>query len=81
MDQSLRVISAFAILASQPCWAYLDPGTGSILIQGLLAAIAAAGVTMRFYWDRVVGFFKRNEQPIDGAQDQEDAAKSDSSAD
>ena len=37
-------------------YGYLDPGTGSALIQGLIAAIAAIGLTLKVYWHRVLGF-------------------------
>ena len=33
--------------------AYLDPGSGSVLLQLLLGGIAAVGVTARLYWRRV----------------------------
>ena len=42
-------------------FAYIDPGTGSILIQGLIAAIAAIGVTLKLYWHRFVAYFKRGK--------------------
>lgn len=38
--------------------AYLDPGTGSILLQGLIAAIAAAITYCSLYWHRVKEFFR-----------------------
>ena len=34
--------------------AYLDPGTGSILLQALAAAVLAAGV----FWRRIITFVK-----------------------
>ena len=34
--------------------AYLDPGTGSILLQALAAAVLAAGV----FWQRITNFIK-----------------------
>ena len=37
--------------------AYLDPGTGSALIQGIIAAIAALGVSLKLYWHRIIRFF------------------------
>lgn len=33
--------------------AYLDPGTGSMLLQGVLAAIAIIGATLKLYWHRL----------------------------
>jgi len=37
--------------------AYLDPGTGSILVQSLLAGIAGAAAVVSLYWQRVKRFF------------------------
>ncbi len=44
--------------------AYLDPGTGSILIQGLIAGIAAAALVIKTYWYRIKSFFAK-DQPND----------------
>ncbi|MBI4006191.1 MAG: hypothetical protein HY356_05945 [Gammaproteobacteria bacterium] len=38
--------------------AYIDPGTGSLLIQGLLATIAGAIVAIKIYWHRILTFFR-----------------------
>ncbi len=47
-------------------FAYIDPGTGSALIQGLIAAIAAVGVTLKLYWHRFISLFHRKAaQPQD----------------
>lgn len=47
-------------LSSTEVHAYLDPGTGSILIQGLIAAIAGGLFTLRIYWQKVRNFFSRS---------------------
>ena len=39
--------------------AYIDPGTGSMLIQGLLAAVAAGAVAIGIFWRRLKGFWGR----------------------
>ncbi len=39
--------------------AYIDPGTGSMIIQGLLAAVAAGAVAIGIFWHRLKGFFGR----------------------
>jgi uncharacterized membrane protein SpoIIM required for sporulation len=52
------------ILLSSDAHAYLDPGTGSLLLQGLLAAIAVAAAAAGLYWNRILLFFgirKRND--------------------
>lgn len=48
----------------EPTLLYIDPGSGSILLQALVAAIAGFGVVLKFGWRRVLGFFgiKRKEK-------------------
>ena len=46
-----------ALIYSTPAFAYLDPGTGSILLQGLIATVAGIIVAARLYWQRVKAFF------------------------
>jgi hypothetical protein len=47
--------------------AYIDPGTGSILLQGLIATFAAAAAAAGVYWERIKNFFMRRgrETPTD----------------
>ena len=40
---------------------YIDPGTGSLILQGLIGAFAVAAVTLRGYWYRVKAFFRRGK--------------------
>jgi hypothetical protein len=37
---------------NEPAWAYLDPGTGSMMLQLLLGGIAGAMVVGKLYWHR-----------------------------
>ncbi len=42
---------------------YLDPGSGSAIISGIIAAVAAAGVAIKLYWYRflrILGFGKKS---------------------
>ena len=52
------VVSTISVWPSES-FAYIDPGTGSILIQGIIGAIAAIGVTLKLYWHRIVALFRR----------------------
>ncbi len=48
--------------------AYIDPGTGSLLLQGLIAGIAAGAYTLKLYWYKIKGFFLRkndNEKELE----------------
>lgn len=40
-------------IEAQIQFAYLDPGVGSLLIQGLIAVFAAGAVALRVYWDKI----------------------------
>jgi cation transport ATPase len=39
--------------------AYLDPGTGSMLVQGVLATIAAVFVSVKVFHRRIASYFGR----------------------
>jgi hypothetical protein len=46
--------------------AYLDPGSGSMIIQMILGGAAAVAVGARFYWKRFLSFLgirKTSENP------------------
>ena len=36
---------------------YLDPGSGSMLIQIIIAAVLGAGVAVRVFWKNIKAFF------------------------
>ncbi len=49
--------------------AYLDPGSGSMLLQILLGGIAAVGVAAKLYWNRITAMFTtRRQKPGDAEQ-------------
>jgi hypothetical protein len=56
-------ISLFAPLAH----AYLDLGTGSMVLQALLGGVAGLVVIGRLYWNRFLAFFRRGKVEGDDA--------------
>ena len=42
--------------------AYLDPGTGSVLLQAIVGGVAAAAVTAKLYWRRLTRVFRRDAE-------------------
>jgi predicted membrane channel-forming protein YqfA (hemolysin III family) len=45
---------AVLLLGSSPsAFAYLDPGTGSMLLQVILGGIAAVGVALKLFWHKI----------------------------
>lgn len=37
-----------------PAQAYIDPGTGSFVVQGIIAAVVGAGFALKVFWKRIV---------------------------
>ena len=50
---------------------YLDPGSGSFLIQLLIAGLAGAGIAIAVSWGRIKRFFSK-KKPVDADKDDED---------
>lgn len=65
---------AVALLLPTSAYAYLDPGAGSALIQGILGAVAAIGVALKLYWHRILKFLglrKYKDKVEDNAGEEE----------
>ena len=58
-----------------PAYGYIDPGTGSLIIQSIIGAIAAIGVTMKLYCHKLKVFFAGKPKVDDS--DTEEGQKSD----
>ena len=59
------LLFATVLSVNAPAHAYLDPGTGSMLVQLLLGGVAGALVVGKLYWHRIKAFFGR--QPVQSA--------------
>ncbi len=46
-------ITVLLLLMFTDAVAYLDPGTGSMLLQVILGGIAAVGVAIKLYWHKL----------------------------
>ena len=42
--------------------AYIDPGSGSIILQAIVGALAAGSLTIKFYWSKIKNFFKKKKK-------------------
>jgi hypothetical protein len=56
------------IPAPQP---YLDPGSGSILLQLLLAALLGIGIFVRSQWSKIKAYFKGRDVSAEDTDDDE----------
>lgn len=52
---------SLALLAASSTWAhaYLDPGTGSLILQLILGGAIAAAAAIRLYWERTKAIVRR----------------------
>ena len=50
---------------------YLDPGSGSFLIQLAIAALLGLAVAFRAYWSKIKGWFGIKHKPADDDDDSE----------
>lgn len=49
---------------------YLDPGSGSFLIQMLIAALLGLGIALRASWSKIKGLFGTKPKADDDDDDQ-----------
>ena len=49
----------FIFFLNNNAHAYLDPGSGSIILQAILGFIAAALATASYYWTKLKIFFSK----------------------
>jgi hypothetical protein len=70
MGFKLRLMLAAALLLGtcEPALAYIDPGTGSILLQGLIGAVAAGLVVCKVYWSKLVALVPGRSRSLSGAE-------------
>jgi hypothetical protein len=57
MQRSLTLAAAFLVIGTMPAFAYLDPVTGSIIIQAVLGVAAAVMAGVRSIRERIIGIF------------------------
>lgn len=43
-----------SLVMVKPAQAYLDPGSGSAILQGVLAAIVAVAIALKVYWHKIL---------------------------
>jgi nitrate/nitrite transporter NarK len=72
IHMALLTVPALLLLSTQNAYAYLDPGTGSMILQGLIGGIAGGMFAIRIYWGKLKSRFGR--APVSASpRDAEDA--------
>ena len=60
------------LLFPHDAFAYLDPGSGSLIFQTLVASVAAVAYGVRLYWTRITRWFRRSPSVPDLLQNPSD---------
>jgi hypothetical protein len=55
----IGAVAAIWLIAPAPAHAYIDPQSGSYVIQILIAGLAAGGLAIATFWRRILAFMKR----------------------
>jgi len=51
-------------LLAQPAWAYLDPGTGSMIISAIVGLFATVGLALKTYWYKIKAFMRKDSAAL-----------------
>jgi hypothetical protein len=69
MNFAIAVLTLFLVFVwVPPAYAYLDPGTGGMMLQLLLGGVAGIGVLGRLYWSRFRARVGLRERKTDSSQ-------------
>lgn len=66
--KKIAIFGALMAFLPAPAYAYLDPGTGTMIVQAVVAGIAGALVTIKIYWVSVSSWVKNLLAKESGAE-------------
>lgn len=74
--RSSTVLASFGALicASGNAYAYLDPGTGSIILQAIVATVASSLFVIKIYWYKLKALFGVSRNAAD-REDESDSVQ------
>jgi len=75
----LAAAALFLTMLAQPAWAYLDPGTGSMIISAIVGLFATVGLAVKTYWYKIKAFLRKDAADL--PTDDDAPVDSESSAD
>ena len=54
------LLAVLSVAFSLPAHAYLDPASGSMLLQMIVGGVAGLALAVKLFWHRILGFFGGN---------------------
>lgn len=70
VGSAFACVAAINFVLSNDAHAYLDPGTGSMILQMLAAGFLGGLYTVKVYWAHVSNFFRNLVGSTPGSNDQ-----------
>jgi len=58
---SIALLAFFGVYI-QSAYAYIDPGTGSMVVQVLIGALVGLGIAIKVYWYKLKEKFMRKKE-------------------
>ena len=55
------VLFLITCLVAPNAHAYLDPGSGSMMLQMLLAGVAGVALAIKMFWRRILSYFRSSK--------------------
>ena len=68
----IQLVTIYIVAFSKPAFAYIDPGTVSIVVQAIVAGIAGAAATFRYWITWVRNLFnlsKKSDNTDEGSRE------------
>ena len=63
MNRFVLILFLFIYFSTQTiAHAYIDPATGTIILQALIGGIVAAGAAVSLYWRKLKSFFSKKKK-------------------
>ena len=62
ISKLLLFITSFNLFFVSNAYAYIDPGTISIIFQAIVGALVAGGVAIKMYWHKFKTFFNKKKK-------------------
>ena len=70
LRRAIRIgfVLAACLSITSPAYAYLDPGTGSMLLSAVIGVAAAVGLAVKMFWYRLVGLVRgKRTETVEGS--------------
>ena len=70
---ALLLVILLTIMPTAAAYAYLDPGSGSLIVQIIIAGILGLLIAIKLQWTRITGFITRRKPETDADEPDSDA--------